>query len=184
MQDIQQLRKLYDLKHVYRILAVDDRFESVAEHSWSAMLLANYFFSIMNIEIDKLKVYELLIYHDLAELETGDIPPIEIERRKNKKEMEEFAMANISSHMPDKMAQQYRNLFDEYERKETLEARFANAIDKLDADLHCAYNTKQNFEWWTEEIIRNIKQKHYQEFPEINEMFEKILITHKEHGFI
>jgi putative hydrolases of HD superfamily len=70
MEIIKRLNKIYELKSVYRFTSVDDRKESVAEHSWSSLILADYFMTTMDIELDKIKVYELIMYHDLAEIET------------------------------------------------------------------------------------------------------------------
>ena len=61
MEDLQKLRKLYHLKNVERANTVKDRKESSAEHSWSCLILADYFLTKMqNHHLDRLKVYELL----------------------------------------------------------------------------------------------------------------------------
>jgi hypothetical protein len=44
MENINKLRKFYQLKHVERTAPVGERKESSAEHSWSALILADYFF--------------------------------------------------------------------------------------------------------------------------------------------
>lgn len=74
MQTILQIKKLYELKHVLRDNHVRNRIESVAEHSRSALILADYFLSTLQLDVDRLRVYELLMYHDVVEIETGDIP--------------------------------------------------------------------------------------------------------------
>lgn len=72
MDELQRIRKLYKLKSVYRDSSVGNRKESSAEHSWSCLMLADYFIEKMNLKIDRIKVYELLMYHDLVEIEAGD----------------------------------------------------------------------------------------------------------------
>lgn len=63
MHNIHKLRKLYQLKRVERANSVSLRRESSAEHSWSCLILADYFLSQMqNSKLDRLKVYELLMY--------------------------------------------------------------------------------------------------------------------------
>ncbi len=73
--DLLKFKLINCLKNVYRAGSVDDRNESSAEHSWSCLLLADFFLQKMNLNIDKLKVYELLMYHDLVEIESGDTHP-------------------------------------------------------------------------------------------------------------
>jgi putative hydrolase of HD superfamily len=190
MENLKHIRKLYDLKIVYRDNPLQQRYESSAEHSRSAMLLAEYFMETMEIAIDKLKVLELLLYHDLAEIETGDISLSDTQARNGKKEREQQAVKDIASTLPSAMGEKYQTLYEEFEAKETLESRFANAIDKLDADFQC-FSTPDNdlekmreaFRPYPELLLRERKQKYFIEFPEINEAFEKILLSHKQQGF-
>ena len=85
MEEINKLRRLYHLKHVDRFNSVLKRKESSAEHSWSCLILADYFLNLMkDRDIDRLKVYELLLYHDVVEIEAGDIGLLETEKRKDK----------------------------------------------------------------------------------------------------
>lgn len=61
MKEINKLKKFYELKNVERACSVTGRKESSAEHSWSCLILADYFLSVMkNHQLDRLKVYEIL----------------------------------------------------------------------------------------------------------------------------
>jgi putative hydrolase of HD superfamily len=190
MENLKKIRKLYDLKIVYRDNPVQERYESTAEHSRSAMLLADYFMDKMNLPLDRLKVFELLLYHDLAEVEVGDVSLSDVAGRIGKKEREQQAVKHIASTLPPTMGTKYQALYEELEAKETLESRFANAIDKLDADFQC-FNTadddletmREAFRPYPEHLLRERKQKYFIEFPEVNEAFEKILISHRQQGF-
>lgn len=184
MQTILEIKKLYELKHVLRDNHVRNRIESVAEHSWSSLILADYFLSTLPLDIDRLRVYELLMYHDVVEIETGDIPVGDLEARKNKKEKELPAMKKLKEDIPAILRDKFERIFHEFEEKKTLEARFAHAIDKLDADLHAMEHPVDEFGVYTEELIRNAHQKYFLEFPEINDMFEKLIVYYKEIGAI
>jgi len=45
-------------------------------------------------------------------------------------------MKKIKEDIPAILRDKFEHIFHEFEEKKTLEARFAHAIDKLDADLH------------------------------------------------
>ena len=184
MSDVLKLKKFSQLKHVLRDIDVDKRIESTAEHCRSSLILADYFLSLMKLSIDRMKVYELLMYHDLVEIETGDTPVHHLEARKAKVEQERLAMSKVGSEMPDVLREKYFQLFREFEAKETVESRFANAVDKLDADISAMDSTDESFVWWTEDLAREIKQKHYLEFPEINAVFEEVVLWYKKRGVI
>ena len=138
MESINQLRKLYRLKHIERMNTVLNRKESSAEHSWSCMILADYFLNLMegrkkkgkSMIIDRLKVYELLMYHDVIEIEAGDVPIHHVKERENKKEKEQKAFAIIKEDFPEALKEKFAKLFQEFEEQKTVEARFARAIDR------------------------------------------------------
>ena len=83
MKDLMKIRKMYELKSIYRKAKVGTRHESSAEHTWSSMMLADYLFRYVK-NINRLRVYELLLYHDIAEIQTGDIPYLKVKDRKSK----------------------------------------------------------------------------------------------------
>lgn len=110
-----------------------ERLESVAEHTYSTMILAvgmHSVFDYRNIDIDK--VIKMLLMHDLGEKIIGDIP--EFDSRKNsKKERELLAFKEIVSSLPNK--KEFVDLFIEFSEMETPESIYANLCDKMDCDI-------------------------------------------------
>lgn len=159
---------------------VEDRRESSAEHSWSCMILADYFLNKTKKKLDRLKVYELLMYHDLVEIEAGDVPIHH--RREGKHEKEYKAMEELKDQIPKELKQKFINLFLEFEGKKTSEAKFARAIDKLDATLH-ELDYKKDWKGWTEEMVRGYNDHYFEEFPEIKSFHEELLKFVKEQGY-
>ena len=118
--DLHKYRIINKLKTVYRFARAGDRHESSAEHSWGALMLADYFMTRMerdgaDTKLDRLKVYELIMYHDLVEIETGDIPMNPGSSRGNKIEIENAAAQILSKKLPDVLAQKYLKLFAEFQ---------------------------------------------------------------------
>jgi Zn-dependent M32 family carboxypeptidase len=98
---LSQLRKFYELKNVERTARVGQRRESPAEHTWSALILADYVLSMMkNSTLNRLKVYELLLYHDVVEIEAGDVNLLDEQNRKHKAEREKEAAHILKKHLP------------------------------------------------------------------------------------
>lgn len=110
-----------------------ERLESVADHTYSTMILAvgmHSVFDYRNIDIDK--VIKMLLMHDLGEKIIGDIP--EFDSRKNsKKERELLAFKEIVSSLPNK--KEFVDLFIEFSEMETPESIYANLCDKMDCDI-------------------------------------------------
>ena len=183
MEDLQKLRKLYHLKNVERANTVKDRKESSAEHSWSCLILADYFLTKMqNHHLDRLKVYELLMYHDVVEILAGDIPIHHTEKRKKKKESEMKALAKLKNDIPTELKNKLVSLFTEFEEKKTEEAKFSQAIDKLDAQIH-ELDYKKDWKGWDEQMVRKFFEKPIAQFPEMKEIFEKLLKYVNEQGY-
>lgn len=115
-------------------LTDSSRQESVAEHSWMLGLLAMILSDKIDSKIDLLKVLKMVIVHDLAESVTGDIPSHEISARQtNKYESEKKALASVVESLPPEKAEEILALWEEFEKKETPEAKFGNALDKIEA---------------------------------------------------
>jgi len=131
-------RKAAKLKGTTRHSWLSDtssRQESVAEHSWMLCVLAILMADELQEKVDLLKVLKMVVIHDLAESVTGDIPSHEISDRQNtKKEAEKAAFNDLVKDLPRK-GEEILSLWKEFERNETPEAQFANALDKVEALL-------------------------------------------------
>lgn len=120
-----------ELRHSYT--SDITRQESVAEHSWMMGLMAILFFDFAEAKVDKLKVMKMVVIHDLAEAITGDIPAFESSERKDRKyETEKAAMKTLTSGLPSQLAKEIMGLWNEYELKETDEAKLVQCIDKVE----------------------------------------------------
>lgn len=182
MQSINKLRKFYHLKNVERACSVGKRKESSAEHSWSCLILADYFLSTMrNHNLNRLKIYELLMYHDVVEIESGDTPIHHVEERKSKEKKEQEALHLLKEKIPSELKDKFLSLFKEFEERKTSEAKFAKAIDHFDSLIH-ELDYKVDWKDWNEDMVRNFHGVSIQ-VPEIKEAFEKVIKYVRENGF-
>jgi putative hydrolase of HD superfamily len=153
------------------------------------MICAEYFLGRMNGEIDRTKVLRLLLYHDLVEIETGDIPELipelDHERRCRKREMELQGFNELQRKLPPTLALEYRELFEEFEAGETKEAQFARAIDKLEPMIH---QLDHKPDWrrygYTEEVLLETKGRYMKPFPELHQFYRDLITYLKENDYI
>ena len=145
------------------------------------MLLGDILIDLVDEPLDRLKVMEFLLYHDLVEVYAGDAKFNNIEELKVKKEKEDMAMQQILSFIPN--AQRYSDIISDYESKKSREAKFAKAIDCLDS---CIRNLNDNSprmdNGFSEELIRNKYTKHVSEFDLLLDLFEKVMYKLKKSG--
>ena len=131
------MREWLGLKHVLRegwVKAGVDSPESVAAHSWGMSILAMH---LCPDNLNKMRVLEMCLVHDLPEVEVGDLTPHD--DTSTKSEDEHNAMLNL--------APQWIDLFEEYEAGKTEEAKFVKYLDKLDMALMARiYQEKQGLD--------------------------------------
>ena len=101
--------------------------ESVAAHSWGVAFLV---MQICPPELDRLKLIEMAVCHDVAEVRVGDITPHDGISPEEKVRAETEAMLSLSQGFP--RGEYMLELYREYEAGETPEARFLKLCDKLD----------------------------------------------------
>jgi putative hydrolase of HD superfamily len=115
-----------------RTLLVDgSRRENAAEHSWHLALLALLLEEHGPGRLDRLRVLELVIVHDLVEVEAGDTFAYDEEALPEQDERERRAADALFGRLPGDQATRLRRLWDEFEARETPEARFAKALDRI-----------------------------------------------------
>jgi putative hydrolase of HD superfamily len=115
-----------------------ERHETTAEHVYSTLRLADYF---LNAEeefagLDQKHVYDLILYHDDAEILTKDTRISDREKRKSKEQEERKAIPLLAEKYPRVLEEKLVQLSEEYRKNQTAETRFVHAVDKMDSLLH------------------------------------------------
>ena len=125
------------LKTIVRRTPLSDnsRLENSAEHSWHLALAAMALQEYGPGGMDTPHVLEMVILHDLVEIDAGDTFAYDLAGNESKAERERAAANRIFGLLPPDQARRFRSLWEEFEAMETPEARFANALDRLQALL-------------------------------------------------
>ena len=121
------------LKQVFRRsrLTDDSRWENDAEHSWHLALMAVVLHEHAAAEVDLCKVLTMHLIHDLVEIDAGDTFAYDEEANVGKEEREAAAAERIFGLLPADQGDSLRRLWEEFEARETPEARYAAALDRL-----------------------------------------------------
>ncbi len=127
-----------------------DRLENTAEHSWQLALMAFVLAEHAAEPIDLAHTIELLLVHDLVEIDAGDTFAFDIQANLSKADREQAAARRIFGLLPDDKAHALHTLWEEFEAAETAEARFAVALDRL-APMLC--NTLNQGGTWREHRV-------------------------------
>jgi len=173
MKELEKIRILFKLKEVERAGRIKERAESSAEHTWACMILAEYFMKRINVKVDELKVLKLLLYHDLIEIESGDVFILDEKAKKHQKENEQQAFNILISKVPNNLTEEYNLLWKEHEDRKTIESRFAHAIDKLEPIIHWLdYREEWRKEGFNEQKLREKKERYFNDFPEIMKILQ------------
>lgn len=110
----------------------DGRRESVAEHTWRMALMAIALHKDVDENIDIGHVLKMIIVHDLGEVYAGDYQVYGKAVPENKHELEEESLNKLLSTLPSYSKQEILDLWNEFENRETIEAKFGVALDKLE----------------------------------------------------
>lgn len=121
------------LKGVVRRNLVSDgsRRENTAEHSWHLALFAMALSEWATEPVEVWRVVQMLLLHDLVEIEAGDTPLYDAEAALSQADREARGADRIFGLLPDDQAQAFRAVWEEFEAAATPTARFAKALDRL-----------------------------------------------------
>ena len=148
------LREIDKEKSIFRqtYLADGSRKENDAEHSWHLAMMAMLTCEHANEPVDRLHVMEMVLIHDLIEIDAGDTYAYDTAGNKTKRERELKAADRLFNILPKDQADRLRGLWDEFEENITPEARFANSLDKMQPLM---LNDASGGKSWTEHDVHN-----------------------------
>ncbi len=116
--------------------------ESVADHSYGTAIMAMVLSDIHSLDTGK--ILKMALLHDLAESIIGDFMPDEISKE-NKKTAEDEAMNEIFAKLPENIAQQYENIWNEYTLVNTKESVLLHEIDKFEMAIQAVKYSSEGF---------------------------------------
>lgn len=122
--------------------------ESVADHSYSMCMMSMILAEIMNL--DSGYIMKMVIIHDLAESMVGDHMP-DNKSSEEKQLLEDQAMKNIISKLPNSLRKNYLRIWNEYINNITVNAKFVHNMDKLEMALQAK---EYEFEGYPKEVLQ------------------------------
>lgn len=126
---ILELEKLKAVTRKTRPLGLE-RYENSAEHSWQIALLAASLAPYAETAVDIPRVIEMLLVHDIGEIDTGDVMVFVEGGWVERKAAELAAVTRIFGLLPEPQRERFLRLWQEFEDCATPEARFAHAVDR------------------------------------------------------
>ena len=127
------IKEIDKLKYIFRktCLLNSDRNENSAEHSWHLALMAIALESQAKQKVDLGRVIKMLLIHDIVEIDAGDTFLFDTQKNHENTDEELAAAKRIFGLLPEVLAQELTDLWLEFEKAQTPDAKFAKAIDRL-----------------------------------------------------
>lgn len=123
--------------------------ETASDHSWQLAALAFISAKKLSIEVDLLKSLKLALVHDIVEAITDDVDSVLIHSgeadRATKEIKEREAIKQIANIFPQSSGNELVQLWNEYDQKNTREAKFIYALDKLESVTHLIFCGHRSF---------------------------------------
>jgi len=114
--------------------------DTAAGHSWRTALMSFLLADEYGIDLDMNKVLKMALVHDIVEAETGntDYSAVAAGRisKEQQKEMENVAIAELTGILPEKQGKDILDLWVEFDKGETREAKYVKSVNKLETLLY------------------------------------------------
>lgn len=133
------LAEIDKMKTIYRQTSLIDksRMETDAEHSWHFAVMAITLFEyceIDNVNLDR--VVKMALVHDLVEIYAGDTFVYDVAGNETKEKREKESADKLFAILPKEQALEFRILWEEFDKVESSDAIYANAIDRFQPFLN------------------------------------------------
>ena len=113
------------------LVADGSKREDDAAHSWHLAVMAMLLEEYSAEKIDVNRVIKIALVHDLVEVYAGDTFAYDSKGYEDKEQREKDAAAKLFGMLDAEQGAEIRALWDEFEAAETPEAKYANAIDRI-----------------------------------------------------
>lgn len=189
LSETKKLQYVYQLKREirYELNRTEREYsESVAEHIFGMHTLAQYFLPLEDKakSWDWLRIYQMITWHDLEEVETGDT--IAYLKKPEHQQVAATALETAVNKLPAAIKTHVSQLTKEYVEQITPEAKFTRAVDKFEPLIHlyCEEGKKvsQNVPTPYEER-RKYKLAAILDFPVIHSFADILLVQMNQEGF-
>ena len=132
-KQIRFILEIDKVKNIFRQtwLADGNRKENDAEHSWHLAVAAFLLKEYAAQEVDVLKVILMVLIHDLVEIDAGDTYAYDAKGAETKRAREEAAAERIFGILPEDQGLYFRELWEEFERYESADAKYAHLLDNF-----------------------------------------------------
>ncbi len=126
------------LKTILRRAYISDssRRENSAEHSWHIAVMVMILAEYSNAEIDLMHVLKMMLVHDIAEIDAGDISIYHRKSAPGYEGREVEGAKRIFGILPPDQARELLDIQAEFEAGVTAESKFARSVDRLMPLLH------------------------------------------------
>ncbi len=123
---------------VYRrtMLLSGVRNENDAEHSWHIAVMALLFKEYCVEEPSVERAIKMCVVHDLIEIYAGDTFAYDTKANESKADREDAAADKLFSQLPSEQGEEIRSLWEEFDAMETVDAKYAACLDRLQPFLH------------------------------------------------
>ena len=132
MQFILEADRLKNVLRQSHVTTGNSRRENDAEHSWHlslmVLLLSEH---VEGAKVDLFRVLQMVIIHDIVEIDAGDTFAYDTIGHETQAIREQAAAKRLFGLLPSDQADEFHELFNEFEAKKTPEACFAAAVDRI-----------------------------------------------------
>lgn len=154
-QQLNLVIELDQLKSVLRrtrVKSAQGRLENSAEHSWHVALMAILMEEHANEPVVVARVVKMLLLHDIVEIDAGDTFVYDVIASEQQQVKELAAAKRLFGMLPQEQGEALMQLWLEFERGQTADARFAKALDRIIPMLLNYHNQGQS--WQEHEVSR------------------------------
>src|SRR6187402_3378660 len=134
IKQVSFIKEIDKLKYIQRKTKLfnSDRNENDAEHSWHLAMMTIVLAEHADEPIDVLKVLKMVLIHDIVEIDAGDTFIYDTQKDHTNSEEELIAAKRIFGLLPKEQAEEFIEIWQEFEDGITDEAKFAKSMDRFE----------------------------------------------------